>query len=956
MDNRKIGNIPKDNIVDLKAKISASHKEKESKSLEELTEDAQKSELKSSPIKNLKNVAKNRLRVLSSQSSAEKLLQNKEDNNDEINDKRDVKSNYFLRYFIYFLVFLLPIFVLPFSVEIFEFNKTLLLFAVSSLAFLIWIAKMIVVDKHLRFVRTPLDAPIVIFISLVLFSTVLSVDKVSSVLGFYGRFSESLMVYLSLAMLYFVGVNSAVEQRHSVSMDTECPDLCRNLIRTFLISSSIVVIISLFYSFGFKFIPWDETQFRSFNLVAGSLNILGIYLVSVIIIALYYLSENKNALVKYLVFALIVVSLILLAIIDFMPAWIVLAISLFVSLVLMFMVQKRRSEGGENVVGTRQCFVSTGLVILISFAFIATSLTFINKDVRSNFTSSSISSSIKNRITLMDSNGGSRFTKEIILDKKTVISVAVEGIKKDPISGIVGTGPGTYLYNFSKFKPVEFNSSVFWNIRFDKAGSEMIEKISTIGILGILSYLLIIFLTIWMFLKIIFRNEGTRQCLVPTIYLFSAWLSLLLFQFLYLESTTIKFVFWILTIILAIEYVVASRFHLTHPYPSGEGNIEITDEKNIFWELKIRKSSYIFYLSLLLVIVASIIASYYYQIRFYQAETAYKTAIFAYDKAIKDTSLTKQDAWNVLDQSVEDLKGVIEKNPYNGNYKSFLSDIYFNRLTIAIQKENEKNEEKNNQIIAQEMKSVVDYAKSVADDYPNNIFFQQRLGNVYAFMFSNIKIADADEWAIKKYNKAISLEPSNPILHTELGKVYVLQYAESMVEDRINDAISEFEKALGLKSDYLDAGLQLGLAYEIKGDKEKAINQLSSFVENGTADMNIAFQLGRIYYNSGNITEAKNIFLEIERLQPNNSNARYSLGLIYEKEKNSEEALKEFETVLLLNPDNQEVVERIEELKGIIEKANRKPEPIPEPEPEPEPEPLTEEGSAEDGTAEEAGE
>ena len=105
----------------------------------------------------------------------------------------------------------------------------------------------------------------------------------------------------------------------------------------------------------------------------------------------------------------------------------------------------------------------------------------------------------------------------------------------------------------------------------------------------------------------------------------------------------------------------------------------------------------------------------------------------------------------------------------------------------------------------------------------------------------------------------------------------------------------------------------------------------TSFPENGVADINIAFQLGRIYYNSGNINEAKNIFLEIERLQPSNSNARYSLGLIYEKEENSEEALREFETVLLLNPDNQEVIEKIDNLKKLIEKKNKKSEPTLEP-------------------------
>ena len=1018
MDNRKIENIPKksfdlqeDSVVDLRTKIGASRDEKKDESLDKLIESAQKSELRSNPMKNLKSEAKNRLRVFSPQSSAEKLRRSGENDSDEINNERkDIKSNYFLRYFIYFLVFLLPIFVLPFSVEIFEFNKTLLLFAVSSLAFLIWIAKMIVIDRHLAFVRTPLNIPIVIFIFIILLSTALSVDKISSVLGFYGRFSESLMVYLSLAMLYFVGVNSAVG--HSTANRLHSPkgtmeptgnsNFTNNLIKIFLASSSIVVIVSLFYSLGFKFIPWDETQFRSFNLVAGSLNILGIYLVSVIIIALYYLSENKNAFVKYSVFSLIAASLILLAIIDFIPAWIVLAISLLSALILMFVVQRksnntviarsfseRRSnpaingDDRDNISddinnriasvaplfrNDRSNFLFVPILIIItSFAFIATSLTFINKDVKSNFESSLISSSIKNRIIPSVDNGqienGNGFAKEIILDKKIAVSIAIEGIKKDPISGIIGTGPGTYLYSFSKFKPVEFNNSIFWSIRFDKAGSEIIEKISTIGILGVLGYLLIIVLTIGMFLKsiVIARSSAERRSnpdvnlnncndtsgddssgiasVAPLfrndslIYLFSAWLSLLLFQFLYLESTTIKFVFWMLTIILVMQYIIALRLHLTHPDPSQEGNIE-THEKNIFWEFKIRKSNYIFCLSLLLVIMAPIVVFYYYQIRSYQAETAYKTAVFAYDKAKKDTGLTKQDAWSVLDQSVEDLKGVIKKDPYNGNYKSFLSDVHFNRLAIVIQEENEKNnEERNNQIIAQEMKGVVDHAKSAADDYPNNIFFQQRLGNVYAFMFSDIKIADADEWAIKKYNKAISLEPSNPILRTEIGKIFALQYAESMTEDRIDGAISEFEKALELKSDYLDAGLQLGLAYEIKGDNEKAISHLSPFLENRTIDINVGFQLGRIYYNSGNIDKAKSIFWEIIRVQPNNSNARYSLGLIYEKEERDEEALREFEAVLLLNPDNQEVVERIDNLKKLIERKNRKPEPVPEPEP-----------------------
>ncbi|MEA2097704.1 MAG: hypothetical protein U9P70_01340, partial [Patescibacteria group bacterium] len=574
---KKSFDVSSDSVVNLKARVNIDNKKKSDFS-DKQDKDTQEFKTEASMIKNLENTTKN----------ISKRNISKDDNN-----SANVKSNYFLRYFFYFLVFFLPLFFLPFSMEIFEFNKTLLLFVVSSLAFLVWMVKMIIIDRRIVFVKTPLDVPIIIFIFLVLLSTVLSVDKVSSVLGFYGRFSDSLMVYLSLAMLYFVGVNSVVFRQVQDDNQQICDDsknFTNNLIKTFLASSFVVIIVSLLYSLGIKLIPLNETQFNSFNLVSGSFNILGIYLVSVIIIAFYYLLENKNALVKCLVYLLITMSLILLAIIDFVVAWVVLAVSLLLALILSFIVRRH----GENAVSARHCLVPAGLIILISFAFIATSLTCMNNNIESNFKSSSMSSSIKDRIAPSVDNGqiedGKRFIKEVILDKETAIYITVEGIKEDPIIGIVGTGPGTYLYNFSKFKPVEFNNNIYWNIRFDKAGSEIIEKISTIGILGVLSYLLIMVLVVGMFLKALRKVRNNNF-----IYLFSAWFSLLLFQFLYIESMTTKFVFWMLTIILVVK---------CYSFRTQDA------EENILWEFKIRRSNCIFYLSLLLVIIASITISY----------------------------------------------------------------------------------------------------------------------------------------------------------------------------------------------------------------------------------------------------------------------------------------------------------------------------------------------------------
>ncbi|MCK4891052.1 MAG: hypothetical protein KAS78_00135, partial [Candidatus Pacebacteria bacterium] len=476
-----------------------------------------------------------------------------------------------IRYLIYFLVFSLPILVLPFTVEIFEFNKTILLFIVSSLAFFIWIAKMVLVEKRLIFVRTPLDIPIVIFLSVILISTVFSVDKVSSILGFYGRFSDSLMVYLSLAMVYFTAVNVAMrsviandnrseesrddaqgiesrdpsaslrfaqDDRESIHSAQDSSSFTDNLIKAFLASAFVIVMISLFYFFGLKFIPWNEAQFRSFNLVSGSLNVLAIYLVSVVIIALGSREGRNEAVSRLYKNALIIMSLILLILIDFVLAWVVLAVSLLLVLVLGIASKFHSSrepaashseaiaeESRDDAQGIelrdpiaslqddrKNTFLSPILIFLVALIFIASSLTFINKDIQTNFSSSVISDSVRDKLVDGEDNVAKEgFTREIIIEKQTAISIAIEGAKQDPIAGIIGSGPGTYLYNFSKFKPSEFNNSAFWNIRFDKTGSEVLEKVSTIGIFGMLSYLLIVLFTMMMFLKTLLRVQTNNK-------------------------------------------------------------------------------------------------------------------------------------------------------------------------------------------------------------------------------------------------------------------------------------------------------------------------------------------------------------------------------------------------------------------------------------------------------------
>jgi O-antigen ligase len=58
---------------------------------------------------------------------------------------------------------------------------------------------------------------------------------------------------------------------------------------------------------------------------------------------------------------------------------------------------------------------------------------------------------------------------------------------------IIGTGPETFPYEFQKFRPPELNYSSEWDFVFNKPHNYYLELLTTIGAVGTLFYLLIVF-------------------------------------------------------------------------------------------------------------------------------------------------------------------------------------------------------------------------------------------------------------------------------------------------------------------------------------------------------------------------------------------------------------------------------------------------------------------------------
>jgi tetratricopeptide (TPR) repeat protein len=167
--------------------------------------------------------------------------------------------------------------------------------------------------------------------------------------------------------------------------------------------------------------------------------------------------------------------------------------------------------------------------------------------------------------------------------------------------------------------------------------------------------------------------------------------------------------------------------------------------------------------------------------------------------------------------------------------------------------------------------------------------------------------------AIETLRKALVLEPGNPRFYTDIGNLYLL------LGERDN-ARAEFEKAIAQKIYFTSAQIALALMSEDEGKIDEAINRLEPLLVRNPNDIEILFQLGRLYYNGGEVDKAITQFRTALNLNPSYSNVRFSLGIAYEKQGKVDEALKEFEAVLDSNPDNKELKDRIQRLReGVLQ-------------------------------------
>jgi len=743
------------------------------------------------------------------------------------------------------LLFLIPIFFLPFTQNVLDFPKQFLALILILLSLIGWLGKNIFEGNlTLRENKIFYLSLFLIFLSL-LFSSFFSLSPRMSFFGSSLNVTDSFLTFLLFLILTFLIVNSFKKESEFLLF-----------LFFFLSAGAIAGILNLFQIYRIFLFQFDFAKILSFNTI-GTTNSLALFGAALLPISLILAFNSKG----FLKAILGLISFILVAnvvLVNFRVAWVVLLVGILVLFIFGFGNQKKKIKASWAVL------LMVGLILSIFFYFFPVRLP---------------------GFPVLPLEVSLAFNSEAHILRGTFD----QGIKNI----ILGTGPGTFIFNYSKYRSPLLNQTLFWGTRFFEGSSFFMDWFITKGILGGITLIFLYFLIIYFIFKELPKVEKTE---VKNFYgiklgLAAGVLGLICASFLYAFNFVLYFTFWFLVAGFILFFTPKLK------------QINLSSQPGM--------------VSVNLILVAVIIFSlslFFLQGQKYFAEMKYL-------KGIEDSRVGN------LDGAISHVQEAVNLNPSLDTYWRDLSQLFLIKANVISQDPNLSPEEKGrltNPAIIGGAEAINQAIKVMPMNVAN--------WNVRGFFYRNlIGIEGAGELSLDSYQKASQLEPSSPFSFGEKGRVHILiaqdfaqKGQDELRRENLDLALNSLKAAIELKPDYASAHYLLAVVYDQKGELEQAISKLEETKIITPQDSGVAFQLGLLYYRSQKLEEAQEEFKRAVNLDADYSNARYMLGLVYDQRGEKEKAKQEFEIVAQLNPENQEIkkiLENIEEglpaLEGI---------------------------------------
>ncbi|TSC94216.1 MAG: putative tpr repeat protein [Parcubacteria group bacterium Licking1014_1] len=731
------------------------------------------------------------------------------------------------KYSIYAAIFLMPIFFLPWTSDGLDFNKQALLILFVFVALFSWMAKVLISGSFNIGINKTHIAVLVLFL-VYLASTIFSQDRYGSFWGWPRTTSESLLAVTGLVVLYFIISNVFSKKEIFISV----------VLLAF--SCILSILIGLLQLSGL---------FISFNTI-GSVAGLGFF-AAVFLPLLFALIIYSGKWLKIIFGAGIILNFIVLFFINYQIVWwLVLAGSvLFVLLGAL----------------KRDIFDLRWLSLAMFFLVLA--LFFIVLKPQMPVPARPI---------------------DIFLSQQATLDIAVKTIKDRTI---LGSGPGTFAFDFSKHKKIDFNQGMLWNARFDRGASKILNILATTGILGLISFLALISAILFYGAKFMLARRETEEkkggrgfsLLIGGILL--SFIVQTIGYFLYSSNLSLDFLyFFLLASFAGLSFSERKNFSLN---PSSLLTLGVTFIFTII---------FIFGLGLLILGGQRYVA----EVNYFLGETALASG--------------KSD----IDEGIQKIGKAVSLNPNVDIYLTELSRLYLLKIS-QVGNDNKLSEEDKTKKMQILVNNSINAAKLATDASPSNVSNWSARGYIYQNLIGVID--GADEWAFNSYDQAIQLDPNNPYYPVQKGIIYITKSLQDKTKTEEKNQLlikakEQLDKAIQLKSDYATARFQLAMVYQEQNKTEEALQELESAKKAAPNDIGLAFQIGLMHYQKKDFQKAQSEFERAIAINPDYSNGLYFLGLTYSELGQKNKALEKFSKVAELNPDNQELKKIISNLNS----------------------------------------
>lgn len=660
-----------------------------------------------------------------------------------------------------------------FTTEFYDTPKFLVLLVITGIL-LVLITLRFTLNNKVTLLRTPLDIPLLLLLVVGIVSTFVSPAPFVSLLGNQLKINGSL-VSLAVYVVFYLCVVNSLRTKRQIS----------GVIFITTIAGAVLSVVTLLSYAGVKLLPSPWVYGISFTPTGSSFSTSAILAMLVPIVTSYALAGSSLT-VQLLNAILLTLFGVTIALTGTWATWTAALLGFVLSLLGNGFFEKLDLSNLKNA---RLQTTLIGVLVPVALVVLVVFLSFIPPI-----------GGTKNPLYTQ----ARAFPKDLQLGVVNSWKTSVSAFRDSPFWG---TGPSTYLFDFTSYKPLEYNSTKNWNLRFDSSFNEYLQVLATLGGIGLLALISLTALFIssaWS--SIVSRQADSTTSISHQLLKKALAVSgVVFFVILTLHASTL--VLWVVGLFVLALFMV---FNMSDSETSLDAS---TDFKRVISQITsfdsttqtIRVEALP---SVLLVIsLGAVLFTFFFAGKFAVADNHHRKALNAISQ-------------NQGVVAYNELVAAEKLNPINDLYRTDLAQTNFALANAIVTAKGPTQDNPQGNLTDQDKQNIqvllqqsINEGRVATTLNPRSAQNWEILGLLYRQIAGVAQNALA--FSLDSYGRAIFADPLNPQLRLNVGGVY---YAIK----NYDLAIRFFTDSINLKPDFANGYYNLSVALRDKGDLNTA--------------------------------------------------------------------------------------------------------------------------------------